>query len=49
MSLRRLRITLVALVALVTFAGSTGTGWAAGDEAAAVSERVWKRGMNRPR
>jgi hypothetical protein len=38
MSLRRLRITLVALVALVIFAGSTGTGWAAEDETAAVSE-----------
>jgi hypothetical protein len=38
MSLRRLRITLMALVALVTFAGSTGTGWAAEDDVAAVSE-----------
>jgi hypothetical protein len=38
MSLKRQRIMLVALVALVTFAGSTGTGWAAEDEAAAVSE-----------
>ena len=40
MSLRRLRITLVALVALVTFAGSTGTGWAEGGG---------ERRMKRPR
>jgi hypothetical protein len=44
MSLRRLRITLVALVALVTFAGSTGTGWAAEDEVAAVSETSLEAG-----
>jgi hypothetical protein len=44
MSLRRLRITFVALVALVTFAGSTGTGWAAEDEVAAVSETSLEAG-----
>ena len=38
MSLRRLRMTLVALVAFVTFGASTGTAWAAEDEVAAVSE-----------